>query len=88
MNNPVSWVIKDGNSTSWRGRIRFWRIELMYTVHRHTYPQSTTGDRWVIQPHLIYDRKSHPKLPQRLMSAFRQYRRGKNAKKPNQEIGE
>lgn len=36
-------------------RLRFWRVQVQVTLMRHCGPLSP--DRWVLQPHLIYDRK-------------------------------
>ena len=42
-------------TTSWNWKVRFWRVQVQLTIHRHGHPSS---DRWVAQPHFIYDRKA------------------------------
>ncbi len=44
------------HTTGWHGLWRVWRIQVGWRVWRHSY--QTSGDRWVIEPRLIYDRKN------------------------------
>ena len=50
------WTWQREGSTGWNWRLRFWRAQMQLTVMRHRSALSSP-DRWVIQPHFIYDRK-------------------------------
>jgi len=44
-----------GTSDTWQRQWKFWRIQVKIVVYRHRH--SGSSDRWVFQPHFIYDRK-------------------------------
>lgn len=49
------WIYDHGESRSWNWHIRLGRVQVQLTVHHHG---GGSSDRWVIQPHFVYDRKS------------------------------
>ena len=50
------WGGEHDHSTHWNYRVKAGRVQVQLTVMRHRYPMSP--DRWVVQPHLIVDRKN------------------------------
>lgn len=47
------WTWERENSKGWNGAFCFGRLKLRLTVIRHG---GHLPDRWVIQPHIVYDR--------------------------------
>lgn len=56
----VFWTVDRHKSKTWNWRVKFWRLQLQLTVHRHG---GGTSDRWVLQPHVVYDRKQQRPEP-------------------------
>lgn len=47
------WSYDHSGSRSWNWKAVVGRVQVQLTVHRH----DGSSDRWVVQPHFIYDRK-------------------------------
>jgi len=51
------------DSRHWQWKRKFWRIEVGFHCWQHVYSMPSSPDRWVIKPHVIYDRKRRVEAP-------------------------